>query len=222
MEGRKPLVYFLDEKAIPILAQELDVFPDDIDWKPKHNTVTQSHFLDHLLATNDVRIAIEIAAKANSMSIKKWLDDRTLHSELAKDRVTIETDSGRQVKQTVIPDSYFFLTDGEFDYHHFLEIDMGTETRKKFARKIKRYLAYYQSGRYEERYLTKAMRVLTITTSRKRLKNLQAVTKDVGGEHEFWFSTFDDVTPETVFSAPIWQVAKYDGEYNLFDERFFG
>ena len=38
-EGRKPLVYFIDQQAVPLLAEEYAVFPEDIAWKPKGNNV---------------------------------------------------------------------------------------------------------------------------------------------------------------------------------------
>ena len=101
LEGRKPLVYFIDEQAVPLLAEEFGLFPEDIDWKPSYNSVSYWRFLDHLLATNDVRIAFERGVSAEGMSIEKWLDDRTLQSDLMKDSVTITTAKGKQVTQTV-------------------------------------------------------------------------------------------------------------------------
>ena len=38
-EGRRPLVYFIDQHAVPLLAEEYAVFPEDIAWKPKYNNV---------------------------------------------------------------------------------------------------------------------------------------------------------------------------------------
>ena len=94
--------------------------------------------------------------------------------------------------------AYFLLTDGEYDYHHFLEVDMGTESRKKFSGKITRYLAYYETGSYQKKYNTNVMRILTVTTSQKRMKNLKELTEKLEGDSQFWFSTFQDVMPGTV------------------------
>ncbi|MCA9938212.1 MAG: replication-relaxation family protein [Anaerolineales bacterium] len=220
-EGRKPLIYFLDAGAIPLLAQELDVFPEDIDWKPVYNRL-QPQSVDHLLAINDVRIAVDVGAQVTPVRLVRWLDEKTLKSREMRDSVEIVVHQGRRSRATIVPDGYFLLTDNTYDYHHMLEVDMGTETlrssrynRRDFARKIRGYLAYWQSGKYTARYQTEAMRVLTVTTSEKRLANLVRVTEGVGGGQQFWFTTFAKVTPADVLTQPIWVVAGEDREHAL-------
>jgi len=61
----------------------------------------------------------------------------------------------------------------------------------------------------------KGFRVLTVTTTQKRLEHLRQATEAAGGQNRFWFTTFDQVTPETVLTAPIWQVAGADKCYAL-------
>ena len=62
----------------------------------------------------------------------------------------------------------------------------------------------------ESRYRTRSIRVLTVTTSARRLSNLQAVTKAEGGRSRYWFTTREKLSPETVLQAPIWY--KADGD----------
>ena len=57
----------------------------------------------------------------------------------------------------------------------------------------------------------KSLRVLTVTTSEKRLSNLKLVTESAGGRELFWSSTFDQATAESVSTDPIWQVAGEGG-----------
>ena len=59
------------------------------------------------------------------------------------------------------------------------------------------------------------MRVLVVTTSRTRLRNLKAATERVGGGRQFWFATLDQIKPETVLHAPLWQLAGREGSYAL-------
>ena len=73
-EGHKPFVYFLDKGGANLLAEMLGIFPEDLDWRPKHNKI-QPQSINHLLATNDVRIAIELAAEKQGVIIRKWQDD---------------------------------------------------------------------------------------------------------------------------------------------------
>lgn len=226
-EGRKPLVYFIDQQAVPLLAEEYGVFPEEIMWKPKDNDVRWM-FLEHLLATNDVRIAIELAAKQHGYALHRWLDDMTLKSVEMRDSVTIYGPTGAPLKVTIVPDGYFFLTADSYDYHCFLEVDMGTETaksskfgRRDFSRKMLGYLEYYKSGLYKKKYDPEGgyealqMCVLTVTTSEARLASLKRVAEEAGAGEQFCFTTFGRVSPETVLTAPIWYLAGEEGLHSL-------
>ena len=226
-EGRRPLVYFIDSKAVPMLADAFGVFREDIDWHPRDNNVTWM-FLDHLLTTNDVRIAIEVAATNSGYKVTNWLDDKTLKSRDMRDSVNIVGPKGARVKATVVPDGFFVLNAGDYDYFNFLEVDMGTETgksskfgRRDFSRKILAYLAYYESGLYEEKYDPEnryedfPMRVLTVTTGPKRMANLKTVAEGAGAGEQFWFTTLDQVSPESVLQKTIWEIAGQEGLYSL-------
>ena len=212
-EGRKPLLYTLDAKGAELVAQAKDVPFAALDWSKSELRISP-FTLQHLLATNDVRIAIEVWARRHNLVIAKWLDDHTLRQRGSTDYVMFKTKEGSQQRAAIVPDGYFILESDEDRHHQFLEIDMGTTTgmyakygRRDFARKVHIYLEYYRSGRYQTRYSTRSMRVLTITTSDKRLANLKAVTEKVGGRGRFWFTTFERVREADALADPIWSKA---------------
>src|SRR4051812_20246054 len=96
------------------------------------------------------------------------------------DNVTLHRPQSGAPRAAVVPDGYFVLDSGAHLYHHFLEVDLGTVTgissvygKRDFGRKIRAYLAYYQSGQYEERYSTNKGRVLIVTSGERRLANLK-------------------------------------------------
>jgi hypothetical protein len=220
-EGRKPLVYFLDQKGAELIA-DLEGKPvAKLDWNPTGNIVSWL-FLDHLLATNDVRTAIVAAARVYRFKIEEWFDEQTLKSAQMKDYVTLKGEQGGERQAAVIPDGYFRLRAGEYVYHHFLEIDRRTVTgeaadvgRRDWARKAKAYLEYYRSGKYQQRYHTQGLRILTVTTGERRLAHLKAITEKVGGKARFWFTTFERITPQTVLTEPIWEQAGKEGNFAL-------
>lgn len=210
-EGRKPFVYWLDSKGGQVVEELLD--GEELDWNPRAHT-TSNLFLEHLLATNDVRVAIAIAARKHNFSVAAWLDDRTLKRQHMTDIVTIKGPQGGTQRAAVVPDGYFVLDTNQHLYHHFLEIDLRTVTgiatpwgRRDWARKVSTYLEYYRSGNYQERYKTQGLRILTVTTGEKRLTNLKTITEDVGGKARFWFTTFERVRASDVLLDPIWQKA---------------
>ena len=217
-EGRKPLIYSLDRKGAELLS-EMQGAP--IDWDPKDHAVSPL-FLEHLLATNNVRVAIVLSAQQHGWGLAKWLDDKTLKSPRQKETVTLIGPRGSTEPVAVVPDGYFVIEAGEFVYHHFLEIDRGTETgqasewgRHDWARKMRAYLEYYQSGSYMVRYQTQSLRILTVTTGERRLAHLKTITHKVGGLAQFWFTTQELATTHDVLSEPIWQMADQDGMHSL-------
>jgi hypothetical protein len=220
-EGRRPLIYFLDTKGAQLLAELAEVELDELDWNPKHNDANHS-FLEHLMATNNVRVAVTVAARRLGWSIGKWIDDRGLKSPQMKTVVTLTGPQGGKRRTAVVPDGYFVLDNGTHVYHHFLEVDLCTVTgeasawgRRDWARKVAAYLEYYRSGQYQAHYGTPSLRVLTVTTGERRLQNLKAITERVGGKARFWFTTFEDVDPARVLTHPIWQVAGRQGTHTL-------
>jgi hypothetical protein len=93
--------------------------------------------------------------------------------------------------------------------------------RKDWARKVRAYIAYFtphspeEPSPYAQRFGTSRLRILTVTTGQTWLGNLKRITKQAGGRGRFWFTTFDQVTPETVLTEPIWQKAGQDGLFRL-------
>jgi hypothetical protein len=226
--GRKPLVYFLDKQGKTALCEHYGLEPKDIDWQPRHNTVGNA-FIEHLLKTNDVRVAVTEGARKKGFTIAEWLDDRTLHKQQNRDYVMVSgPEGGKPRKVAVIPDGYFHLKTAGYEFHFLLEADRRTVVgqysrwgRKDWARKVRAYIAYFtpqapdQPSVYSQRFGTSKVRILTVTTGQKRLENLKRITEQAGGRGRFWFSTFDQVSPETILTKPIWYKAGQTGRFCL-------
>src|SRR5712691_4266268 len=128
-----------------------------------------------------------------------------------RDYVMVTRKQDERQKVAVIPDSYFALLTPR-RAHFFLELDYATEPLSDWKIKIKAYQAYTKSSGdrpslYQKRYGTSAIRVLTVTTSALRLAHLKEVTEQAEGKARYWFTTFDQVAPDTILTAPIWQYA---------------
>ena len=87
--------------------------------------------------------------------------------------------------------------------------------KRDWARKVAAYIEYFHSGKYQARYQSDSYRILTVTETEARLATLKTVTQAAGGKSWFWFTTFDRITPDTVLTERIWQIANREGLHTL-------
>lgn len=220
-DGTRPYLYFLDKKGAQELAKLYHCEVKALDWNKEERHTGYLH-LAHLLATQDIRIAMTRSAQVHGFVIGEWRDEKTLRRDHRDDRIQIpaathpgDNAQGERADTThVIPDGFFVLETPKKRYHRFIEIDLSTvtgfaqvERRRDWHRKIAAYLSYYRSGKYHARYHVKAMGVLTITTSEKRLENLKRITEEAGGRQRFAFCTFERIQDADILTDPIWSVA---------------
>ena len=104
---------------------------------------------------------------------------------------------------TLIPDAYFEITQHEKVLAAFLEVDLGTESRSVWRKKVEAYVRYAVVGNAAPVFGSAQFRVLVVTNSLTRLESLRATTAEVT-EKIFWFTTFDSVDRDRFWSA-IWQ-----------------
>ena len=204
-----PTLYILDERGAAVLRSEfgIDVRP------PKKDKRLGVKYLEHTTDINTVRVAVTVAARDHGYTLQVWHDDQTLSADCV--RVEIPTAKGRSRRVSLIPDSYFVLAVPRGRTHFFVELDRGSMEVRRFKKKILAYLYYYQSGGYEKRYHTKSLRVLTVTTTPTRLGRLKEATEAAGGHEPFYFSTLEQVSPQSVLQEPIWRVSGIDGLHTL-------
>lgn len=206
-------VYRLGRKGAKMLAAELGITVGKLaywgrgDDRDHRATEVSALFIRHTLAINTVRVAITRAAAAAGYRVETWLDDATLKQAEMRDYVMVTALPGALARKAVIPDAYFVLHLGERRAHFLLELDRATMTNRRWKTRVLAYREYVRSGKYQERYGTRSLRILTVTTTPERLENLRATTAKAGGKDLFWFTTLSEVTPESVLSAPIWRLA---------------
>lgn len=210
-------VYRLARGGAEVVTADLGISVQDLvywgkgDDKDRRATEVTPLFLTHALHINDVRIAVTLAAESSGYRIEKWLDDGQLKSQERKDYVRVSV-GGQSHTVAVIPDSYFVLHLGDRRAHFFLELDRATMSNSRWGERVRAYLAYIRSGKYSERYRTRSLRILTVTTTEQRLLNLKETTKKVGGGDLFWFTTLDQVSVASVLFRPIWRIANDEPE----------
>lgn len=223
-EGAKPYIYALDKQGAHLLISELGVDPSDIEWKPR--TQEENYpFMEHLLATTDLHIALQASCRKTSIKLVEWVDEKELRSEGTTDYVNLYDPNGQEHKTAIIPDAVFILEKDGRKGLFFVEIDRATVTispsiweRKSWTKKIAAYLAYPSTESYQKRYEGRRARILTITTGEKRLANLKEATEKAGGKEVFWFTTLEEaLDPVKLLTQPIWLVAGGTGPRSLLE-----
>ena len=213
-QGTSQALYLLAKRGANLVARELGIDFGDIRWRESHNYVG-SIFLEHRLVLNQVRIAFAIAAPKHGYAIERWVTEEELKA--SPDYVFIATAGGSRRRVPVIPDGYFVFNLVDRRAHFCLEVDRATVPNKRWRQRVQAYLAYVQSGKYRQRFSTRSLRVLTVTTGQKRLANLKKTTESAGGESMFWFTTLRHATAEQSLTESIWQIAGREGFYSLLD-----
>ena len=107
-----------------------------------------------------------------------------------------------------LPDAYFEVIYPNDDVQACLvEIDMGTLTLRRFARKVQAFEAALDDGVFRRHFPNRdEFEVLVLTSSRRRLQALRQVSARVvpGGRHDLYcFATFDVLEP-TAFGSAEW------------------
>lgn len=211
--GSSAIVYCLDRKGARLLAAELGVDMPALGWQ-KRQRERGLLFLQHTLEVNDFRIAVTLAARQDGYEILRWLDERLLRKAEAREglkEIALQVGKGG----SILPDVHFALKVDRKKAGFFVEVDRGKTPGRRIRRKVRIYREYYASGLYEQHFHRKSLRVLTVTTSDRRLGNLKRWAEAEGGGRLFWFTTERSVGPETVFSQPIWKVAGEGGLHAL-------
>jgi hypothetical protein len=196
------MVYWLDTRGAKYVAglagQELSGFR----WRkePKWSRV------EHDLAVNDFRLDVmEACAQSSVLEFEQWIPEGEFWAE--PDTVEYRDAGNKKVKRKIRPDGFCSLRHSSYRYRLLLEIDMATEDNPRFAReKVRPGVAYLRSEAYKQRFGFGSGRWLVVTTGPRRMMNMKRQTERTAGRNAavFWFTTFDQVKPETVLTAPIW------------------
>lgn len=199
--GSAPLVYTLDRYGAQRLRDLHGVDTNPIRWRQKNREI-RGRSIQHALATTRFMVSLELAARAHgSVSLLHTDDVLALfsRSETVQPgaRLTLRAAinwHGHYGEEGTAPDRLFGLQydereEGKNRQFILLEIDQGTETiepgdhrvsSKSFfrdtsiLRKMVVYASAFKQKTHQQRFGFRAFRVLTVTTNRARVEQMQA------------------------------------------------
>lgn len=210
MHRAPEMVYWLDARGLEVVAGLGGDNPRPADLRKRR--LPQWAKLEHDLAVNDVHLdVLEAVEGSPTLELKSWVTEKTMRRW--GDRVAYRDSGGRRQHKRLVPDGFFTVRrpapdqPGKVESHAFLlEVDMATHTASRFGdRKVLPGLAYLKSPLYAQRFGVAFGRWLVVVKAGPtRLEHLVAEAKRAGEAGAFYFTTFDALSPETVFRAPIW------------------
>lgn len=220
--GKQPTIYAVAKGGAQLLTEQYGIAPHTIAYKP-HSREENYPFLQHLLDTTDIRIALTYAAQRVGVQLETWRNELELRSEGMADVISLTDPDGKQHKAAVVPDAVAVINRAGKRAIFLLEIDRGTVVldptawaKRGWARKVRTYTTYFESDAYKQRYGEHTAQVVTITTGPERMAHMKEATENAGGGKCFWFSTSTLAKdPDKLLTASIWTRASLDGAHSL-------
>lgn len=145
------------------------------------------YLLAHELAVADLGLALEALSEARRIRLRAW---ETAASRIGQVAHLVER--GMPVRVPLVADALAVVEDARPGLQGFLvEIDMGTVSAERMARKYKGYLAWFREGGHARRLGLPSLRVLTLVPDVRRRNRLEALARkacDGRGSGLFWFA----------------------------------
>jgi protein involved in plasmid replication-relaxation len=216
------IAYTLGNKGAEELTLYYGIDPKEIDWTTRSRESSE-RYIRHTLMVTSLRHAVVVALRDRpDVTFKLWEPDGAFQAKVQYED-TVRTSGGPRtqvIEGTVKPDSLFLLLHREKGIHYFPEADRSTMSNARFLAKLKAYYAFWATYVREGGSPIKQMRVLTITRSEERKKNLREVADQVSPEAKnlFWFICEKSYlgTPQAIFE-PTWQTLEDDTLKRLYD-----
>jgi len=224
---KRPVVYALGHKGAFVLSTRYNIAtPPSVHWTEKNRRIREKH-IEHTLGVADFMIGIEMMCRESDLL--ELIDQQTI-LENAPTEIrnanypfrwkTQIRHNGKRHDVSIVPDYVFGLRNAETgkEKFYFVEIDRGTMpisrrdiTQTSFIRKILSYADTLDSDLAFKRFEMKGFQVLTVTTSKDRIKAIQAnianLPKKPFSANTFLFKTKDDGQGRFPFHSG-WQNAK--------------
>jgi hypothetical protein len=178
--GSKPMVYGLGPHGARMLCERGE--RSKIDWTAKNRDATRL-FIEHTLRVADFMVDMEVACRDSGIRMNRVAQRLQWTAPVVQGGVT------RSVG--VIPDALFEIQTADQQKVLFcLEADRATMPVKRrhlnqtsVHRKLLAYHATWKHRILNQHYTCKRFRVLTLTTSAERVRNLREAARELPNGH---------------------------------------
>jgi Replication-relaxation len=226
-EGNHALVYGLTRQGARLLTELGKPVNTKLDYTGR-NSVLMPLTLAHSIAVTEAMLAFDIASREKGLHLIDQhelplpLSSRARYGNPFACKVTVQLDELKKpIEITNVPDRVFsqlFPDDSRSNY--FLERDRGTMDiwakrligKSSFRKKHIGYFHFWKQGLHTQRFAFTRFRVLTITTSEQRIRNMIATQREVTNDTAaglFLYTTPERITKQGAL-GPAWISAERD------------
>jgi hypothetical protein len=228
--GSEPLVYALGNHGAELLETEGVARRGGVRWDTKNRNVSRV-FLHHTLAVSEVMVAFEVACRSREgvrfippEEVLAGAPPETRRQRLPfRWQVEVRHD-GKLHRLGIEPDRVFGLEfhgapENRRRAYFFLEADRGTMpvvrkglVQTSFLRKLLAYQETWRRGVHKAHLGIPNFRVLTVTTSRERVKHLVGASRLLAGNaRQFLFTDYEALGDINIWSH-VWLNGRQEQE----------
>jgi len=190
--GSRPLLHALGPAAVPVVAGMLGSGAAPVQRRRLDRL--DDLFIDHDFQAAALFANVSADVKSSLIQGSSWIPERELRARAERVK---DPRSGKWLP--FLPDAAVILRypDGRTEVT-LVEIDMGTQTLRRFWRKVRSFELFLSEGAFQQRWHQPTFDVVVLTTSLPRLDNLWEVCRaEVPEERWYQYSlaTFDVLRP---------------------------
>lgn len=190
-------IYGVGQAAVSVLVEQ-GLCDTDVASQRVRTHELKELFLRHEMMIVDVHVALSQTVARENVQLISWKEGNGLYDSV------VAIDNRGSNRLPVRPDAFFTLADperpeGANRANFALEADRSTTTQTRFEEKIRAYWSYIEQGRHVQKYGVKGFRVLTVTVTDARARNLCALaasTLPERGRKYFLFVSLDRLLSE--------------------------
>jgi hypothetical protein len=179
--GARKALYALSPRGAAVVG-----VPDRGPRRSRDQVLAADSFSMHQLRVNDLYCILKYRPLPKGATFIRWI---SFHEPLEG--------------TTLIPDGYAEIEIPGKVLTLFFEVDLGTENRAIWQRKVQQYLSYAASGSFAPRFGREQFRTLVVVNSESRLTSLRIATAALT-EKIFRFTIWGRIKQETFWES-IWQ-----------------
>ena len=212
-----PLIYTLTGKGRSVASNLSGELPRRFRPAEAREKQTNTYFMRHLLAVNDVLISATLLSQTRpDITLTHMYREPELRRRIyvaLPERICIEPDGGCQFLSTKMGEERPETWEDFF----FIELYRTLPpVKERFKQKIQGYVTYVADGQHEALYTTSALSLAVIAQTPQMMGMLKHWTEEALREIDkpeegewFFFSSLDTATtsPEELFLSPVWEQA---------------